>query len=295
MPFPPVGMTGKVTAAGRARESERPDRLFDDPLAAVLAGPDGFRWMAEWRLPGMPEENPTIGPRTRFFDDVVAEALSSGLRQIALVAAGMDTRAFRLPLPPDAVVFELDHGAVLAAKQAALDQAGARPRCHRIAVPADLGDDAWPAALTRARFEASQPALFLAEGLSCYLTRDQNAVLLDRLASLAARGSLLGMDMVSRDYLDNPAVAPFLELLATWGIRWQFGTNDPAGFLAAHGWLAHVHSFDEVGRSFGRWPPPGVPDDAADRAAAASRNWFISARRDDRPAGSGLEQVTRLP
>ncbi len=277
--LPAVGMTSKVTAAGRAVESGRPDRLFDDPLAAALAGPDGFRWMAEWRLPGMPAENPTIGPRTRFFDDLVAGALDGGLDQVVLVAAGMDTRAFRLALPSDAVVWELDLGAVLAAKQAVLDQVGARPQCRRIAVVADLEDDAWPGALTRAGFDAARPAVFLAEGLSCYLTKDRNARLLDHLAALAAPRSVLGIDMLSRVYLENPGVAPFLNLLAARGIRWQFGTNDPAAFLAAHGWLAHVHGFDEVGRAFGRWPPPGVSEDVAARAAAASRNWYINADR----------------
>jgi len=90
-------MTATLAAAGRARESERPDRLFDDRFAAELAGPDGFRWMDEWRLPGMSKENPTIGPRARSFDDLVFQAVEEGIRQIVLVAAGMDTRAFRLP------------------------------------------------------------------------------------------------------------------------------------------------------------------------------------------------------
>jgi methyltransferase (TIGR00027 family) len=292
--LPAVGMTSKVTAAGRAVESGRPDRLFDDPLAAALAGPDGFRWMAEWRLPGMPAENPTIGPRTRFFDDLVTGALDGGLDQVVLVAAGMDSRAFRLALPSDAVVLELDLGAVLAAKQAVLDQVGARPQCRRIAVVADLDDDAWPGALTRAGFNASRPAVFLAEGLSCYLTKDRNARLLDHLASLAAPRSILGIDMLSSDYLENPAVAPFLKLLAARGIRWQFGTNDPAAFLATHGWLAQVHSFDEVRRGFGRWPPPGVSEDVAARAAAASRNWYINADRATGQAPGGQPDGPRL-
>ena len=84
--------------------------------------------------------------------------------------------------------------------------------------------------------------------------------------------------MVSHDYPENPAVAPF-ESAATRGVYWRFGTNDPAGFLAAHGWLAEVKTFDEVGRRFGRWAPPGVSEDAAAQAAAASRSYFISARR----------------
>jgi methyltransferase (TIGR00027 family) len=111
-------MTAKVTAARRAAESRRPDRVFEDPLAAVLAGEEGFAWMAEWRLPGTPAENPTIGARTRFFDDLVIGAVGGGTRQVVLVGAGMDTRAFRLALPAEAVVFELDQEALLAEKQA---------------------------------------------------------------------------------------------------------------------------------------------------------------------------------
>jgi O-methyltransferase involved in polyketide biosynthesis len=67
--------------SGRARDSERPDRLFDDPFATALAGSDGFLWMDEWRHSGMAEENPTIGPRTRFFDDLVLDATSAELRK----------------------------------------------------------------------------------------------------------------------------------------------------------------------------------------------------------------------
>jgi hypothetical protein len=112
-----AAMTAKLAAAGRAVESRRPDRLFDDPLAGALAGDEGLRWLEQWRLPGMPVENPTIGPRTRFFDDLVVAAVADGVRQVVLVAGGMDTRAFRLALPADTVTFELDQPAVLAEKQ----------------------------------------------------------------------------------------------------------------------------------------------------------------------------------
>lgn len=274
-----VAMTAKVAAAGRALESERADRLFDDPLAAALAGPDGFRWMDEWRLPGMPEENPTIGPRTRFFDDVVIDGMSGGLRQIVLVAAGMDTRAYRLALPPDATVFELDQGQVLAEKQAVLDEFHAAPRCRRVPVPVDLEDGHWPDAMAEAGFDTSRATMFIAEGFSCYLSEEENVLLLERLASLGMPGSRLGIDMLSRDYLENPAVTPFLEFLSARGITWQFGTNEPGQFLAAHGWSAEVNDFDVVGRRLGRWPPPGVAEDVAARAAAASRTFFISADR----------------
>jgi O-methyltransferase involved in polyketide biosynthesis len=101
------------------------------------------------------------------------------------------------------------------------------------------------------------PALLTAEGLAWYLTEDENARLLDNLASLTAPGSRFGIDIVSRDFLENPAVVPFFELTAAHGIRWQFGTNDPAGFLAAHVWQAEVSYFDVVARDLGPGHRPG--------------------------------------
>jgi hypothetical protein len=56
-------------------------------------------------------------------------------------------------------------------------------------------------------------------------------------------------------------------------------TNDPAGFLALHGWCAEVNDFDAVARRFGCWPPPGISVEVAKRSAAASRSFFISAER----------------
>ena len=215
-----AAMTAKLAAAGRAVESRRPDRLFDDPLAAALAGAEGFRWLEEWRLPGMPQENPTIGPRTRFFDDLVVAAVEEGVRQVVLVAAGMDTRAFRLKLPTDTVAYEVDQPVVLADKQVVLDREHATPTCRRVLVGVDLGDDAWPSALVRSGFDPDARTVFVAEGLSGYLTEDDNARLLDQLAALAMPGSALGIDMLSKAYLENPAVTPFLERLRSLGIPW---------------------------------------------------------------------------
>lgn len=274
-----LSSTGRLTAAGRAVESRRADRLFADPLAEALAGEAGFRLMERWRLPGMPLENPTIGPRTRFYDDLVLEAVGDGLGQVVLVAAGMDTRAFRLPLPAEVTVFELDRAEVVGEKQAILARQRAAPRCRRLVVGVDLTGEDWPLALVRAGFSTEDPAIFVAEGLSWYLSEGENARLLDLLAGLAVPGSRLGYDVVSRDTLENPAEAPFFAFTASLGIHWRFGTNDPAGFLAAHGWQAEVHRFGDVARRLGRWPPPGVSEEASARADARSRSYFVSALR----------------
>ena len=264
--------TARLTAAGRAVENRRADRLFEDPLAEVLAGEQGFRLMEQWRLPGAPRENPTIGPRTRFYDDLVIDAVADGLSQVVLIAAGMDTRAFRLTLPAEVIVFELDLAELLAQKQAILEQEHAEPRCRRVVVAADLAENDWPHALTAGGFDHAARTVFIVEGLSWYLTEEENARLLDDLASLAAPGSRLGIDIISRDHLESPTSAPFFKFTAALGILWQFGTNDPAGFLAAHGWQAEVTDLDAFARRLGRWPLPNVPEGLAAHAAESGRS-----------------------
>jgi methyltransferase (TIGR00027 family) len=221
----------------------------------------------------------TIGPRTRFYDDLFVHAIGDGVGQVVLVAAGMDTRAFRLPLPAEVIVFELNLPDLLEQKQAILEQEHAQPRCHRKVVPVDLAEDDWPPALNGAGFDSRAPGVFIAEGLSWYLTEDENARLLDQLGSLAAPRSRLGYDIVSRDFLEDPAAAPFFEFTAARGIRWQFGTNDPAGFLAAHGWQAEVNAFAAIARRLGRWPLPGASEDVAERTVGNGGSYFISSER----------------
>ena len=228
--------------------------------------------MEEWRLPGAPRENPTIGPRTRFYDDLVIEAVANGVGQVVLVAAGMDTRAFRLALPAEVIVFELDLPQTLEHKQAILEQEHAQPRCRRVVVAADLAEDAWPQALGAAGFDHAARTVFVVEALSWYLTEPENARLLDDLARLAAPGSRLGIDIISRGSLESPASAPFFAFTAALGIVWQFATNDPAGFLAAHGWQAEVTDLEAFARHLGRSSSPDVPGDHAAHTPVSGRN-----------------------
>jgi methyltransferase (TIGR00027 family) len=106
-------------AAARARESERPYRLFDDPLAAALAGPEGFAWLERMEpVPRFGGPALYVVVRTRFFDDFLLYACwGAGVRQVVLLAAGMDARAFRLNWPPGTRLYELDRPEVLAAKE----------------------------------------------------------------------------------------------------------------------------------------------------------------------------------
>src|SRR5207248_24096 len=180
-------------AADRARESARPDRLFEDPWAEKLAGPEGMRIMADMEA-GMPE-NPAIPIRTRYFDDRLLAMVGGGrITQVVLVGAGMDTRAFRLGLPVGVTFFELDKPALLSLKEQRLVEAGARSTCERRLVPVDLKNP-WSQELVSAGFAVTKPAVFVAEGLLGYLEEPEVHELVDTLAHLASANSAVLADV----------------------------------------------------------------------------------------------------
>ena len=189
----PLQATARWTAAVRAGERERPDRLVDDPWAADLAGPEGMAWLAS-----RPEGSVLpIVIRTRYFDDWLREVAVEGpLRQVVLLGAGLDTRAWRLPWPAGAVVYELDRADLLDVKARTLSSAGADPACDRRPVAADLASD-WRAALCDAGFDAAVRSAWLVEGVLFYLPGGVTHSVLEIVSSLAAPGSRLGFDVVN--------------------------------------------------------------------------------------------------
>jgi methyltransferase (TIGR00027 family) len=244
----PLGVTSKWTAAARARESQRSDRLFFDPYASALAGAEGFRLLDDMEQAGCPRSYLAI--RTRWFDDFVV-ASSQLVRQIVILAAGMDMRAFRLSWPPRTTVFELDRGEVLAHKNGILHEMGARPSCNRWAVRADL-NGSWPAALLEAGFDAGAPGVFLIEGLTPYLDLDGVTSLLAALGTVAKPGSRLGVDFAGQSFLT--ASSAFLSRLSDHGIPWRFGTDDPGPILERFGWHATVTIPGAPDANWGRLP-----------------------------------------
>jgi methyltransferase (TIGR00027 family) len=207
--FSGPAVTALGLAASRTVESSRPDRLINDPLARAFFDAAGLKlpMRLDWPEPG---ENVTgterlhlhgsryIGLRTRFYDDLLLRAARGGLRQAVLIGAGLDTRAFRLPLPADFHLIELDQMALLEWKQTVLEAQHAMPTCRRSSIGADLRED-WSAHLSPRGFDAAQPTAFIAEGLLSYLSPEQQLRLLDRADALAATGSVLAADRIVGD------------------------------------------------------------------------------------------------
>ena len=155
-----------ATATGWPRRARwhpnSPNPLINDPFADALVkavGLDYCNRMADGELefgddPLFNRQRicEQIAVRTRFFDDFFAVAASAGIRQAVILASGLDTRAYRLPWPPDAVVFEIDQPQVIEFKSSVLADLGAAAAADRRTGAIDLRDD-WPTALRDSGFD----------------------------------------------------------------------------------------------------------------------------------------------
>ena len=274
----PFSLPALAVAAARARETLRAGKLFDDPLASSLAGPEGVAWLecVDAALPPPTGLGPSpLAVRTRFFDDFLLGALTApSLRQVVLVAAGMDARAFRLAWPDGVTLFELDDPALLARKAEVLAAAGVAPLCTRNAVAVDLTGD-WTGPLLDAGFDRARPSVWLIEGLLPYLDEAGVHALLQPLSSLAAPGSVLGGDLPGKGALASPLLAPLMALLAERGVPWRFGAESPETLFSLYGWIPSVVETWEAAGRYGFPARPAPPRSIS----GVPRSFLVTARR----------------
>ncbi|MBM7173552.1 class I SAM-dependent methyltransferase [Streptomyces sp. G44] len=270
-----VGLTALLVAAARAIETHRHDSLAQDVHAEhfVRAAPACARWPV--RIERVPDGDADplwgrfaryFGLRTRTLDDFLLRSVGTGARQVVLLGAGLDTRAFRLDLPGDCVVFEIDRAGVLAFKQQVLTDVSAAPKVKRVPVPVDLRAD-WAGALTAAGFDPAVPSVWLAEGLLFYLPGPAETYLVDTVHRLTAAGSALAFEAkLEKDLLAYRDSAIYTATRERIGIDllhlFDKGPRpDSAGALTAKGWSTATHTPFDFTRRHGRGPLP-EPNDA---------------------------------
>jgi methyltransferase (TIGR00027 family) len=281
-----VGTTALSVAAARAVETATADPLIRDQFAFLLVSSAGQSW-ARLASPGLEwigdDEHGRRSHRlacdyqavrTHFFDTYFAEAVAGGIRQVVILAAGLDSRAFRLDWPAGTTVYEIDQPQVVMYKTATLDSAGAAPTATRRTVPVDLRDD-WSAALTAAGFDPNQPTAWLAEGLLPYLPAEAQDRLFEMLTELSAPGSQVAVEAFSLGSADNERRraarrARFDRMRRRLGLDINVETltyqeNDRADateWLTEHGWQVRaVSNADEMAR-LGRPIPADLADEA---------------------------------
>jgi len=268
---PLLASTARWTASARALETTRPDALLHDPWAATLAGEDGQAWLAQ----RTPDAVLPMILRHRYFDDFLQRITrENAVRQVVLIAAGLDTRAYRLAWPEDTRLFELDQPQGLAYKAQVLETAGAQPACDRRAVPADL-TASWTEALVQAGFDPQRPAAWLLEGFLFYLPNRHITSILDAVTSLASAGSWLGFDIINGVMLTHPLTKGWVDMQAAAGAPWIGTLDDPVGFLQARGWQASLSQAGQPDTNHGRWTLPVLPT----LMPNVPHNWFVTAER----------------
>ena len=293
-----VGSTAVMVAAARAAETAKPDPLISDPYAAILvagAGAGFWEFMLDDTIPAkLAESDPDAaaifeymqsyqGVRTHFFDAYFATAVAAGIRQVVILASGLDSRAYRLDWPAGTTVFEIDQPKVLEYKAATLAAHNATPSADRHEVPIDLRQD-WPAALCDAGFDPSRPTAWLAEGLLMYLPADAQDRLFEQISRLSAAGSRVAVETAGShapqrreemrerferiaEELGMPEVIDISDLTYDDPDR-----ADVAEWLNAHGWAATAEPSHEVQRRLGRHVEVPMDGDAFATFVTAERH-----------------------
>jgi methyltransferase (TIGR00027 family) len=244
-----ISDTARWVAVYRALESRRPDALFHDRFAERLAGPRGHEIAANiWdaRRYSWP-----VIARTRVIDDFILASIADGCDRVLNLAAGLDTRPYRLALPRELNWIEADLPGMIEDKEQLL--AGETPVCQLSREKVDLADANARTAFLARTLAGAKKALVLTEGLLVYLP--------------AATVSLLARDLYARPEiawwmtdLGSPALIRRMEksvnLKLSHDAQMMFGPPDGVAFFRPFGWKARdVRSLFRAASAWRRLPP----------------------------------------
>lgn len=224
-----VSDTARWVAVYRAWESARPDALFRDPLAGRLAGERGRAIAAA--APKSARSGWPMITRTKLIDDLIAQSLAEGCDRVVNLAAGFDTRPYRLELPATLQWIEADLPAMIDEKERLLS--AETPRCRLTRERVDLSDAAARGAFLEKALAGASKALILTEGLLVYLEDEQVRALGRDLARPAVRWWIVDVtaprivEMIQKDMGQHLENAPM-----------KFAPANGVAFFEHIGWKA---------------------------------------------------------
>ncbi|WP_156690586.1 class I SAM-dependent methyltransferase [Mycobacterium sp. Marseille-P9652] len=262
-----VGYTALLVAGWRALHAVSPEPLVRDEYAKLFIAASRDPYLADALDNPGTSEGETAFPRlygvqTRFFDDFFRAAGEAGIRQAVIVAAGLDSRAYRLDWPDGTTVFEVDLPKVLQFKSRVLDEHGSQAKPRRVEVAADLRTD-WSRDLEAAGFDVERPSAWSVEGVLPYLTDEAQNTLFTRISGLSAPGSRIAIgalgsrldhDQLAALEADHPGVNMSGDV--DFSALTYEPETEPAERLAAHGWSVEpVRNTLDLQAGYGMTPP----------------------------------------
>jgi methyltransferase (TIGR00027 family) len=226
-----ISDTALWVAFYRAMETERPDAHFKDPFARTLAGARGEEMVR--KIPGAQRNAWAMIVRTCLFDEIILRLINEkGVDTVLNLAAGLDTRPYRLSLPASLSWFEIDFPAILNYKEAKLQDQ--KPVCRLERIKMDLSDVAARKEVFARIGVPGKQTLLLTEGLLVYLTRDQVISLANDLhAQPSFRWWML--DFVTPRLL-KMLLRTWDKTLAAGNSRMQFAPEEGLDFYRSLGW-----------------------------------------------------------
>ncbi|NET59597.1 MAG: SAM-dependent methyltransferase [Symploca sp. SIO2E6] len=236
-----VSLSSRMMAAVRAIETQRNDGLFKDPLAAKLAGEELIAEITPSAQKYEDNGTPIVIVRTRFFDDFLMSEAAS-IRQVVILGAGMDTRAFRLPWQSDTQIYELDRPEVMEYKTSVLGDI--QSKCERHLISVDLTEP-WAEQLIASGYQVEIPSVWLMEGVLYYLSDQEVHKLLKVITQLSVPLSWLGADLINSYFVWKST--------GKLSQHWQYGCDEPEKLLSTYNWEASVLQAGEEGANYGRF------------------------------------------
>lgn len=244
-----ISDTALWVAYYRAQETDRPDALFRDPFARALAGERGEK-IAKAQTLG--DKNAwSFTARTVLFDRFVTEAVRAGADLVVNLAAGLDTRPYRMDLPKTLRWVEVDLPGIFDYKESVLG--GAAPVCALERVRLDLSDVAARRTLFARLAQTSSRAVVVSEGLLLYLAPDEVASLARDLAAVSPFQTWI-LDIASPG-LVKMMKANGGDMVAAAGAPFKFAPADGPAFFVPYGWTpAQVSSLLKTAGRLKRLP-----------------------------------------
>mmetsp|Transcript_20886 Transcript_20886/g.27088 ORF Transcript_20886/g.27088 Transcript_20886/m.27088 type:complete len:351 (+) Transcript_20886:63-1115(+) len=255
----PVAFSSQRMAASRAIENLRDDRLFEDPISHILAGEKAMLLAKEkYESNQGLSKRRNISIRTRYFDDFLEDKCNKNdIKQVVILGAGMDSRAFRLNLPEGCTIFEVDQEVVLSVKQQKLEKVTDKflPKSKRVPVSIDFTKNELKSKLLRAGFSNQIPSIWIVEGVTMYLTESENLEMFESIHSICAPNSFIGVSLVNKKSIENAQNSESLLMQ-----QWKWGSDDPKEYIEDHCLEWKVQSVVSLGT-------PGTYPDGANYAA----------------------------
>jgi methyltransferase (TIGR00027 family) len=246
-PISNVSDTARWVAVYRARESARPDALFHDPYAQLLAGERGQAIAA--LMPRQARNGWPMIARTKLMDDLIMAAIAQGCDCVVNLAAGFDTRPYRLDVAASLRWIEADLPALTEEKERLLKDA--EPRCRLRRIQVDLADSGARVAMLREAVGPSRNALVITEGLLVYLDEAQvHSLAVDLGAQAGIRWWLLDLASPALLEMMKKSMGPQLA-----NAPMKFGPANGVAFFEDLGWrAARIQSVMRAASRFRRLP-----------------------------------------